>query len=160
MLLPRASSAPVRWLALLPTAPDRGHSLSPEGLKALPVTRLALDESLPAALWKQLEPLSLLDRMLLFQLRTQMSQEDRDLTHPHVILLFTPEELSGRHMNDGRAALLEKVRRAESAEAQRGRAGHWAYDPGRHERLERLIQSLAKPVARAEDETDAEELVA
>ena len=119
-----------------------------------------VENDLPSTLWKQLEPLSLLDRMLLFQLRTQMSQEDRDLTHPHVILLFTPEELSGRRTDDGRATLLEKVKRAEAAEAQRGRAGHWAYDPGRHERLERLTGSLAKPVASDEDETATEELVA
>ena len=118
------------------------------------------EHDLPSTLWKQTEPMSLLDRMLLFQLRTQMSQEDRDLTHPHVFLMFTPGELGLRQTEDGRAALLNKVKRAESAEAQRGRAGHWAYDAGRHERLERLALSLAKPVVRADDVENAEDLVA
>lgn len=120
----------------------------------------ASEHHLPSTLWKQTEPMSLLDRMLLFQLRTQMSQEDRDLTHPHVILLFTAGELGLRETEDGRAALLNKVKRAESAEAQRGRAGHWAYDPGRHERLERLAVSLARPAVPAEDTQKAEDLVA
>ncbi|MDA7949251.1 MAG: hypothetical protein MPJ78_17455 [Hyphomicrobiaceae bacterium] len=118
------------------------------------------EQELPATFWKQTEPLSLLDRMLLFQLRTQMSQEDRDLTHPHVILLFTPDELSQRDTHEGRARLLEKVKRAEGTEAQRGRAGHWAYDPGRHERLQRLSHSLATPVGSEEETEETEELVA
>ena len=118
------------------------------------------ETNLPSTLWKQTEPLSLLDRMLLFQLRTQMSQEDRDLTHPHVILLFTRDQLAARHTHEGRAALLDKVERAESSEAQRGRSGHWAYDPGRHERLERLITSLARPAVGTADMEESQNLVA
>lgn len=118
------------------------------------------EHDLPSTLWKQTEPMSLLDRMLLFQLRTQMSQEDRDLTHPHVILLFTAGELGVRQTEDGRAALLDKVTLAEGAEAQRGRSGHWAYDPGRHERLERLALSLAKPAVPTDEVENAEDLVA
>ncbi len=124
------------------------------------MSEISHDTELPSTLWKQTEPLSLLDRMLLFQLRTQMSQEDRDLTHPHVILLFTREQLAARHTSEGRATLLDKVERAEGAEAQRGRSGHWAYDPGRHERLERLATSLSAPIAGKNEEKKAEELVA
>ena len=100
------------------------------------------DTSLPAALWNQTGTMPLLDRMLLVQLRCQMSQEDRDLTHPDLILLFTPEQLNQRHTEKGRAGLLSKVKRALKAEAKRARDKHWAYDPARQERLERLVQSL------------------
>ena len=118
----------------------------------------------PLSLWKQTGPMPLLDRMLLVQLRCQMSQEDRDLTHPDLILLFTPEQLSQRDTDKGRTALLSKVKKALKVEAKRGRDKHWAYDPAREERLGRLVkslkqrsvseskeESLKKPVAREKD---------
>ena len=97
---------------------------------------------LPLTLWKQNGPLPLVDRMLITQLRTQMSETDRDLTHMYVILLFTPEELEARDTSEGRKVIHDKLEAALTVEAARGKAGHWAYDAPRHERLVRLCDAF------------------
>ena len=82
--------------------------------------------------------------MLMTQLRTQMSEVEKDLTNADVIGLFFPEELEAYDTDEGRKVILAKLERALEAEGVRGLDNHWGYSPSRHERLGRLVKVFAQ----------------
>ena len=101
---------------------------------------------LPRFLWRQ-GSMSPEESNLLAELRAQMSQEETDLTHRGIIVLFTWAELAERNTPKGRTGILTKVKRELRVEARRFRKGHPAYDSGRLKRLARLVKALSPAVA-------------
>ena len=55
------------------------------------------------------------------------------------MLPLWPHELDDL-TSEGRRRILARLRRALRAERRRGRAGHWAYDLGRHAELLRVYR--------------------